>query len=143
MHAPAGAKGKDIQGNPCQLMKISLLKKIFSSPKHEDKLLYFYAMSRFTPKWRWIKNKFVFTALLFLLWMTFIDNNDFFRHAGLLKRLHAVKAELKAKQELIDDTKRQLKELRNKKTLEKFAREEYLFKKPGEEVFVIVSKQSN
>ena len=30
-------------------------------------------------------------------------------------------------------------ELQNKKTLEKFAREEYLFKKPGEEVFVIVS----
>jgi len=105
--------------------------------------LTFIPMSKFTPKWRWLKNKFVFTALLFLLWMTFIDNNDFFRHYGLLKRLRVVKTELKAKQDLIDETKRQLKELRNKKTLEKFAREEYLFKKPGEEVFVIVSEQSN
>jgi cell division protein DivIC len=100
-------------------------------------------MGKFTPKWRWLKNKFVFTLALFMLWMTFIDNNDFFRHYGLLKRLRAVKSELRAKQEQIDDTKRQLKELRNKKTLEKFAREQYLFKKPGEEVFVIVSEQSN
>lgn len=83
------------------------------------------------------------TLVLFLVWMTFIDNNDFFRHYGLLKRLKAVKTELRAKQEQIDDTKRQLKELKNKKTLEKFAREEYLFKKPGEEVFVIVSEQSH
>ena len=99
-------------------------------------------MNRFKPKWRWLKNKFVFTLVLFLLWMSFIDNNDFFRHYGLLKRLKSVKTELAAKEAQISDTKRQLKELRNKKTLEKFAREEYLFKKPGEEVFVIVSEQS-
>lgn len=99
-------------------------------------------MNKWKPKWRWLKNKFVFTLVLFLLWMTFIDNNDFFRHRGLIKRLGAVNTELRAKEELITDTKRQLKELRNKKTLEKFAREEYLFKKQGEEVFVIVSEQS-
>lgn len=81
------------------------------------------------------------TLALFLLWMTFLDNNDFFKHYRLIKRLNAVKKEMKVKQDQIADVKRQLKELGNKKTLEKFAREEYLFKKPGEEVFVIVSDQ--
>ena len=100
-------------------------------------------MHRLKPKWAWLKNKFVFTLALFVLWMTFIDNNDFFRHYGLLKRLNAVKAEMKSKEDQITETKRQLRELRNKKTLEKFAREEYLFKKPGEEVFVIVAEKSN
>lgn len=103
---------------------------------------YFYPMRRLIPKWRWLRNKYFVTLFLFLLWMTFIDNNDFFRHYGLITRLNEVKRELKAKEELIADTKRQLKELRNKKTLEKFAREQYFFKKPGEEVFVIVSEQS-
>lgn len=74
--------------------------------------------------------------------MTFIDNNDFFRHYGLIKRLNDVKREMKAKEDMIADTKRQLKELKNKKTLEKFARETYYFKKPGEDVFVIVSEES-
>lgn len=88
-----------------------------------------------------MRNKYVATLLLFVLWMTFIDNNDFFRHYGLLKRLNEVKREFRDKQDQIADTKRQLQELRDKKTLEKFAREQYLFKKNGEEVFVIVSEK--
>lgn len=82
------------------------------------------------------------TLALFVLWMTFLDNNDFFKHFRLIRRLNEVKREMKVKQDQIAETKRQLKELQNKKTLEKFAREEYLFKKPGEEVFVIVSDKA-
>jgi cell division protein DivIC len=104
-----------------------------------NSLPYFYSMKFLLPKWSWLRNKFILTLALFVVWMTFLDNNDFFKHYGLIKRLHAVKKEMKVKQEQIADVKRQLKELQNKKTLEKFAREEYLFKKPGEEVFVIVS----
>jgi len=98
-------------------------------------------MKKLIPKWRWLRNKYVATLLLFFLWMMFIDNNDFFRHYGLLKRLNEVKREFRDKEEQIADTKRQLQELRDKKTLEKFAREQYLFKKNGEEVFVIVSEK--
>jgi cell division protein FtsB len=97
-------------------------------------------MKRLIPKWRWMRNKYVATLLLFVLWMSFLDNNDLFRHHGLLKRLKEVKRELKDKQVEIDDTKRQLQELRNKKTLEKFAREEYRFRRKNEEIFVIVSE---
>lgn len=100
-------------------------------------------MKRLIPKWRWIRNKYVATTLVFLIWMTFIDNNDFFRHYGLLKRLKEVRREYRDKQEQVADTKRQLQELRNKKTLEKFAREQYLFKRNGEEVFVIVSENED
>lgn len=96
-------------------------------------------MKRLIPKWSWFKNKFVLTTLLFLVWMCFIDNNDLFRHYALIKRLREVKRDLQAKEELITETKRQLKELQNKETLEKYAREQYFFKKAGEEVFVIVS----
>lgn len=87
-----------------------------------------------------MRNKYVATLLLFVLWMSFLDNNDLFRHYGLLKRLKEVKRELRDKQAEVDDTKRQLQELRNKKTLEKFAREEYRFRRKNEEIFVIVSE---
>lgn len=90
---------------------------------------------------RFLRNKFVLATLIFLLWMTFVDNNDFFRQYRLLKRLREVKKEMQAKEDLIADTQRQLKELKDKHLLEKFARETYLFKRPGEEVFVIVSDE--
>ncbi len=88
-----------------------------------------------------VRNKFVLATLFFLVWMTFIDNNDFFRQIRLYKRLNEVKKELKVRDDLISDTQRQLKELKNKKLLEKFAREQYYFKKHGEEVFVVVSEE--
>ena len=90
-----------------------------------------------------MRNKFVLATLFFVMWMSFIDNNDFFRQYRLLKRLAEVKKEMKAKEDLISDTQRQLKELKDKHLLEKFAREQYLFRKNGEEIFVIVADEKD
>lgn len=90
---------------------------------------------------RAIKNKYVLSSLTFVLWMTFFDNNDVFRHIRhqrILNDLNREKRELVAR---ISDVERQMNELKSKDLLEKFAREQYYFKRPNEEVFVIVAEE--
>lgn len=88
-----------------------------------------------------LKNKYVIASLLFIAWMTFFDNNDLFRHLRhqrILNELNRDKRELTVR---IDEVKRQMTELQSHDLLEKFAREQYYFKKENEEVFVVVPNE--
>lgn len=86
-----------------------------------------------------LKNKYVFTPLLFIIWLAFFDKNDFFTQYTShqqLKRLQIFK------QYYIDEIKNNKEKLyelmSNQANLEKFGREEYLMKKDDEDIFVIV-----
>jgi len=99
---------------------------------------------RKTVKWLypWLKNKYVFTILAFLVWMTFFDRNDLisqFQQRSELRKIKQDKAyylqEIQKNREMIEGL------TTNAKQLERFAREKYLMKKDNEDVFVIVEKE--
>jgi cell division protein FtsB len=84
-----------------------------------------------------ISNRYFLVALGFAIWMLFFDQRDFFQQkerAGELNKLEAAK---KYYQDEITKTKKQLDNLQNNPAaIEKFARERYLLKREGEEVYM-------
>lgn len=92
--------------------------------------------------WRWLllrlKNKYLLSILIFVLWLAFFDNSnllDMFAIKRSITRLNNEKIYYQLK---IQDDTRKINELRtNKENLEKFAREQYLMKKPNEDLFII------
>jgi len=84
------------------------------------------------------KNFYVVTGLCFLVWMTFLDSNDFISRFKMGAKRRALQSEKEYYQEKIAGVEEDRKELMtNKELLEKFAREKYLMKKEKEDVFII------
>ena len=91
---------------------------------------------------RIITNKYLLTLLFLIAWVLFFDEMDYFiqkERLSELDKLNIKKAYYKkeietAQQELSDITN-------NKEPLEKFAREKYLMKKDGEDIFIIENPQ--
>jgi len=86
-----------------------------------------------------LTNKYIITAVLFLLLMMFFDQNDWFTQ-------HERETELKRTQEKIDHLngevvrmEKELQELNgNNGKLEQYAREQYHEKRDGEDVYLIL-----
>ncbi|MGE0078535.1 MAG: septum formation initiator family protein [Bacteroidales bacterium] len=92
--------------------------------------------------WRWLltklRNKFFLTGLIFVLWMLIFDNSNWVSMFSTRSKINKMQDEKVYYQKKIDDDKRKIKELRtNNENLEKFAREQYLMKKPNEDIFII------
>jgi len=87
----------------------------------------------------WLKNKYSFTIIAFIVWVGFFDRNDFFSQYSYrqeLKKLQSDKAYYIAE---IEKNKIDMKELTSDpEHLEKYAREHYLMKRDNEDVFMIV-----
>lgn len=86
----------------------------------------------------YLKNKYVFTVLAFLVWMMFFDRNDVFMQFSQRSKLSQMqqdklyfKEEIEKNQKTMDDL------MNNPEKLERFAREKYLMKKDDEDVYVI------
>ncbi|HNW50987.1 MAG TPA: septum formation initiator family protein [Prolixibacteraceae bacterium] len=87
------------------------------------------------------KNKiYLGIILFFVIWMLFFDDYNWIRIRRDRLKYKALKKEAIYLQEKIDTDKASLKALRTDSTLEKFAREKYLMKKPNEDVYVIIEK---
>ena len=85
----------------------------------------------------YVRNKFVFTSLIFLVWMTFFDENSFISNVKNQIKLSDLEAEKQHYKLEITESNTDLKLLQNDSTLlEKFARERYLMKKEDEDIFV-------
>ena len=85
----------------------------------------------------YFKNKFIFTTSLFVIYMLFLDDIDIFtiiNQNNTLSHLEEGKSEVSEK---LARTKLTLKKLKYTSELENFAREEKLFKRDNEEIFVI------
>ncbi len=77
----------------------------------------------------------VFTG--FVVWMLFFDQRDFFQQKERRAELNKLEAAKKYYQDEIDQTKKQLNNLQNNPAaIEKYARERYLLRREGEEVFL-------
>ena len=90
----------------------------------------------------WIFNKYILTLLAFLIWMLFFDSNNFIYQRENMAQLEKMKNEKRYYLDEIKENEKELQELlTNQETLEKFARENYLMKKDGEEIFVILEEE--
>ena len=88
-----------------------------------------------------LKNFFAVSLIIFVIWMTFFDSNDWINRFRMSYKLRTLKNEKEYYQEKIKEVEKDKKELMgNDALLEKFAREKYLMKKPGEDIFIIEEK---
>lgn len=73
--------------------------------------------------------------------MLFFDSNDIVSQFQLSSKLSALKSEKEFYLAKIEEVKEERKELfSNDELLEKFAREKYLMKKEGEDVYVLIEE---
>ncbi len=84
------------------------------------------------------RNFYFLCTLAFLLWMLFFDRNHLLNQYRQASKLHRLEAQRDYYQARIAEVKKDREELlTNPELLEKFAREKYLMRKPGEDVYLI------
>ena len=85
-----------------------------------------------------VKNKYVIATVLFVTFIIFGDKNNVIDQYNLRKQYSKVKTEHDYYIDQIAKAKHDYNELfSNDKNLEKFAREKYLMKKNGEDIYII------
>ena len=90
----------------------------------------------------YLKNFYFLIGAFFLVWMLFIDTNDFYSQYKKRRKLNDLENEKEYYiQKIIEVEKDREELLSNNKLLEKFAREKYLMKKPTEDLYVIVLEE--
>jgi len=85
----------------------------------------------------YFKNKFILTSFLFLIYMLFLDDVDIFTIINQKRkyyRLLEAKADVSQK---LSQVRSQLNQLKYTSELESYARENKLFKKENEDIFII------
>jgi len=89
-----------------------------------------------------LKNKYAITLIVLSIWVLFFDKNDLNTQIKLRKDINLLEEEKSYYKKEIGQITTDLKELTtNPKTLEKFARENYLMKRENEDIFVIVKEE--
>ncbi len=84
-----------------------------------------------------ITNKFLLAGIFFIVWMLFIDQRDYFQQKERRDELHKLEQKKAYYQQEIDKTRKELGDLQNSPAaLEKYARERYLMKKDGEDIYI-------
>ena len=88
-----------------------------------------------------LKNKWIVTSILFVIWIVFFDENSIVSHQKNKRRLFELKQQEEYYKERIEADKQKLVDIEaGEEKLEKFARGQYFMSKPDEDVFVIVEK---
>jgi cell division protein DivIC len=89
-------------------------------------------------------NRYFLVFVGFLAWMLFFDQRDFFLQRERKAELEKLEAAKKYYQEEINSTKKQLENLQsNPAAVEKYARERYLLRREGEEVYLFEDSNAN
>lgn len=85
-----------------------------------------------------LTNKYLVVTAFFIVWMLFFDQRDYFQQRERQAELNKLEAKKRYYVEEIEKTRKQLQDLQNNPAaLEKFAREHYLMKRDGEDIFII------
>ena len=85
-----------------------------------------------------LTNKYLVASVFFIVWMLFFDQRDYFQQRERQAELNKLEAKKRYYVEEIEKTRKQLQDLQNNPAaLEKFARERYLMKREGEDIFII------
>jgi cell division protein DivIC len=90
----------------------------------------------------WMKNKYVLTILIFLIWIILLDPNNIITRIREVYTRNRLLREKEYYMGRIEEDRRKLNELRtSNENLEKYAREQYRMKKPDEDLFIIVTPE--
>jgi hypothetical protein len=90
---------------------------------------------------RWLRNKYVIASAFFLVWMLFFDHNDFFTQVARRSELNGLKSSKAYYQDQIKQTRAEVERIRiSPLALEKVAREKFLMRRDGEDVFVVAPR---
>jgi cell division protein DivIC len=85
-----------------------------------------------------LTNKYLVASVFFVVWMLFFDQRDYFQQRDRQDELKKLEAKKQYYVQEIEKTKKELQDLQNNPAaLEKFAREHYLMKKDGEDIYII------
>lgn len=84
-----------------------------------------------------ITNRYFIVSIIFIVWMLFFDQRDFFQQRERASELKKVEDAKKYYQKEIESTQKQLDNIQNNKAaIEKYARERYLLRREGEELYL-------
>jgi cell division protein DivIC len=86
---------------------------------------------------KFLRNKYVWVLLSFIVWMLFLDNYSYFGHRVLDKQINELEDNKEYLQQEIAKDKERIKKLNNPSETEKYAREIYFMKKDSEDVYII------
>ena len=91
-----------------------------------------------------LRNKYVLTILIFLLWILLFDSNNLISRYKEMRELKKLRADREYYLNRIEEDKRKLHELKtDNHNLEKFAREQYRMKKNNEDLYIIMSPRES
>lgn len=86
-----------------------------------------------------MKNKFIIALTVAVVWIAFFDKNNLIQQWRLRKQLIELRRDKHYYNEEITRDSTAIRELKeNPEALERYARENYLMKKEGEDIFIIV-----
>jgi cell division protein DivIC len=86
-----------------------------------------------------LRNKYVLTSVIFLVWLILFDQNNLSERRKNTREYNQLLEEKEYYQKKIQEDRKRINELKtDDENLEKFAREQYLMKKDNEDIFIIV-----
>jgi cell division protein DivIC len=86
------------------------------------------------------RNKYLLTVIIFFVWLLLLDSNNLIARYKQLRELHKLETDKDYYVKRIEADKRKLHELKtDDHNLEKFAREQYLMKRPDEDLYIILT----
>jgi len=91
--------------------------------------------------WPYLKNKYVLTISIFVIWMLFFDQNNMMDRIRMGSEIRQLEDDREYYQgEILKDSASLSELTTNKENLEKYARTQYLMKKENEDVFVVIEE---
>lgn len=101
-------------------------------------------MNKLKALFRFLSNKYVYTSLAFLVWITLFDRNNLIRQYKLTQDLKMLQKEQHYYlEEIRKDSIAMVELLGSIEKLEKFGRERYLMKKDDEDIFLILREEKD
>lgn len=91
---------------------------------------------------RVLKSPFFIMTVFFGVWMLFFDGNSYFNQKVQKEKAEALKEQGKFYENEVEKLEGNIKSMEeDPEALEKFARENYMYKKKGEEIYVVKEKE--
>lgn len=87
---------------------------------------------------KYLRNKYILTLFIFGLYVLFLDDVDVFSIVRQQVKYNKILTEKVEMEEKLGKTRTVLNQLNNLESIEKFAREEKMFKRDDEDIFVIL-----
>jgi cell division protein DivIC len=90
------------------------------------------------------KKKYAIAVIVIVVWILFLDQNSVLDQIDDYRQLNKLEDAKNFYRQKIKVDSAQLNQLKtNKNNLEKYAREQYLMKRPNEDVFIIVDEDAD